>query len=64
MASGVHERRVTVALLAKRFDQEVDVTTTVDANVVGGAVIRAGDTVIDGSVRGRLTRLIGALQRA
>ena len=58
------QRQTFAAALAKRFEQEVDVTTAVDANVVGGAVIRAGDTVIDGSVRGRLTRLIGALQRA
>ena len=58
------QRQTFAAALAKRFEQEVEVTTAVDANVVGGAVIRAGDTVIDGSVRGRLTRLIGALQRA
>ena len=62
--SGVHGRRVTVALLAKRFDQEVDVTTTVDAKVVGGAVIRAGDTVFDGSVRGKLDKLAESLGRA
>lgn len=52
------------AALRARFDQAVEVTTAVDATLVGGAVIRAGDTVIDGSVRGRLTRLVGALQRA
>ena len=50
--------------LQRRFSQEVNVTTAVDPGLVGGAVIRAGDTVIDGSVRGRLTRLIEALQRA
>lgn len=49
------------AALRERLDQAVEVTTAVDANLVGGAVIRAGDTVIDGSVRGRLTRLAGAL---
>ena len=50
--------------LQRRFSQEVNVTTVVDPALVGGAVIRAGDTVINGSVRGRLTRLIEALQRA
>jgi F-type H+-transporting ATPase subunit delta len=36
----------------------------VDPGLVGGAVIRAGDTVVDGSLRGRLARLAETLQRA
>ncbi len=51
------------AALQKRFDQKVDVKVEVDPGLVGGAVIRAGDTVIDGSLRGRLTRLVESLQR-
>lgn len=50
--------------LERRFSQQVNVSVTVDPSLVGGAVIRAGDTVIDGSVRFRLTRLVEALQRA
>ena len=50
--------------LERRFSQQVNVSVAVDPSLVGGAVIRAGDTVIDGSVRGRLTRLVEALQRA
>ena len=57
------QRQAFAAALRARFNQAVEVATAVDANLVGGAVIRAGDTVIDGSVRGRLTRLVGALQR-
>ncbi|MCE2461776.1 MAG: F0F1 ATP synthase subunit delta [Pseudomonadales bacterium] len=49
--------------LRRRFDQEVNVNVEVDRGLVGGAVVRAGDTVIDGSVRGRLTRLVESLQR-
>lgn len=49
--------------LRERFDQEVNVKVEVDPGLVGGAVVRAGDTVIDGSVRGRLTRLVESLQR-
>jgi F-type H+-transporting ATPase subunit delta len=30
---------------------------TVDASLLGGAVIHAGDLVIDGSLKGRLERL-------
>ena len=32
-------------------------TATVDAALVGGVVVRIGDTVMDGSVRGKLERL-------
>jgi F-type H+-transporting ATPase subunit delta len=33
----------------------------VDKSLIGGVILRAGDTVIDGSVRGRLNRLSEAL---
>ena len=46
-----------VDALKKRLGREVRAQTRVDANLIGGVVIRAGDTVIDGSVRGRLVRL-------
>ncbi|MYA17192.1 MAG: F0F1 ATP synthase subunit delta [Gammaproteobacteria bacterium] len=49
--------------LRERFEQDVNVSVGIDPALVGGAVVRAGDTVIDGSVRGRLTRLIESLQR-
>ncbi len=49
--------------LAHRFEREVNLTGRVDAGVIGGAVIRAGDTVIDASLRGRLDKLAEALQR-
>ncbi len=50
--------------LERRFEQVVHVNLAVDPGLVGGAVIRAGDTVIDGSLRGRLTRLNEALMHA
>ena len=50
--------------LRRRFEQDVNINVEVDPGLVGGAVIRAGDTVIDGSVRGRLTRLVESLQRS
>ena len=49
--------------LAARFEQQVSVTVSVDPSLLGGAVLRAGDTVIDGSVRGRLARLADGLRR-
>ena len=49
------------AALVKRFGREVEVTTAVDAGLIGGAVIDAGDVVIDGSLRTKLARLGAAL---
>jgi F-type H+-transporting ATPase subunit delta len=49
--------------LARKFEREVNLTGRVDRRVIGGAVIRAGDTVIDGSLRGRLDKLAESLQR-
>lgn len=49
------------AALRKRFGREVEVSTAVDASLIGGAVIDAGDVVIDGSLKGKLARLQTAL---
>ncbi len=51
------------AALKKRLGREVQVQAKVDASLVGGAVIRAGDLVIDGSVTGRLRALETHLKR-
>ena len=53
-------RRMNEAL-AKRFACEIQLQNEVDPGVLGGAVIYAGDQVIDGSLRGRLNRLQSAL---
>lgn len=49
--------------LKTRFGREVELEINVDASLIGGAVIRAGDQVIDGSVRGRLEQLGRQLAR-
>jgi F-type H+-transporting ATPase subunit delta len=49
------------AALRKRFGCEVEVETAVDEGLIGGAVIDAGDVVIDGSLKGKLARLQAAL---
>ena len=48
--------RMRVAL-AKRFDRKISLSNEIDADVLGGAIIYAGDQVIDGSLQGRLNRL-------
>lgn len=45
------------AALANRFEREIELESEIDTSVLGGAVIYAGDQVIDGSLRGRLNRL-------
>ena len=49
------------AALVRRFDSDIELENEIDAGVLGGAVIYAGDQVIDGSLRGRLTRLQNSL---
>lgn len=49
--------------LGRRFEKEINMESDVDRSLIGGAVIRAGDTVIDGSVRGRLAKLSESVQR-
>lgn len=45
------------ASLERRLGRSVELEVAVDAGLVGGAVIRADDSVIDGSVKSRLQRL-------
>lgn len=45
------------AALKKRLGCEVEISSRVDKSVVGGAIIRAGDMIIDGSVTAQLDRL-------
>ncbi len=47
--------------LKRRFGRDIELEQSVDASMLGGAVIDAGEVVIDGSVRGRLARLEQAL---
>lgn len=48
-------------VLETRFAKRVLLHFSEDKSLIGGARIRAGDTVIDGSVRGKLNRLANHL---
>ena len=49
------------AALKRRFGRDVEIETAIDESLIGGAVIDAGDVVIDGSLKGKLGRLETAL---
>ena len=49
------------AALSRRFGKKIEATTTVNPALIGGARIAVGDTVIDGSVRGKLEAMRSAL---
>ena len=51
------EIEILARSLGEKLARRVQVISESDESLIGGVVIRAGDTVIDGSVRGRLARL-------
>lgn len=60
---GDEQRSQLARALEKRLGSKVNLTLHEDDTLLGGAVIRAGDLVIDGSAKGRLEKLASALQR-
>jgi len=47
--------------LARRFERQIELENEIDPSLIGGAVVYAGDEVIDGSLRGRLQQLSSSL---
>jgi len=59
LADGVRDRLALA--LGRKLERQVNVQTSTDSNLLGGVVIKAGDLVIDGSVRGKLDKLAEAM---
>jgi F-type H+-transporting ATPase subunit delta len=57
------EQRLSAAL-AQRLQRRVRLTVQVDPRLMGGAVVRYGDFVVDGSLRGRVDRMATAMGSA
>lgn len=55
------QQQAMIAALRERLGRNIVLSTNIDEKLIGGAVIRAGDVVIDGSLRGRLEGLANAL---
>ena len=64
-AGPVSERQIDEisTALRERLGRDVNIEMKIDENLIGGAVIRAGDVVIDGSLRARLEGLANALTK-
>ncbi|MGE5625954.1 MAG: F0F1 ATP synthase subunit delta [Bacillota bacterium] len=56
----VEQKRIGEAL-QKKLGRKIALKYVEDKTLIGGAVLRAGDLVIDGSVREKLSRLAAAL---
>ncbi|MBJ7222281.1 MULTISPECIES: F0F1 ATP synthase subunit delta [unclassified Brenneria] len=63
-ASALSEQQLSkiAAAMEQRLSRKVKLNCKIDKSVMAGVVIRAGDMVIDGSIRGRLERLADVLQ--
>jgi F-type H+-transporting ATPase subunit delta len=55
------QQKALVDAVKKKLDRDVNVQWKTDPALIAGAQIRAGDTVIDGSISGELARLRQAL---
>lgn len=49
--------------LTRKYQREINLSIKVDPDIVGGALIRAGDSVLDGTIRGKLEKLQTSLMR-
>ena len=56
MLTKAEEEAISKAL-KKRFGRDVKLKVSVDEALLGGAIIQAGDLVIDGSLKGRLSKM-------
>ena len=49
--------------MAQRLGKEVSITTEIDTSLIAGAIITAGDLVIDGTASGQMQKLTIALNK-
>jgi len=60
---GTAEQEKIKSALKNRLGREVTLSCKIDQSLIGGAIVRAGDMVIDGSVSGQLKSLASAMSR-
>lgn len=62
MALDKVQQQALADALKKRLNREVNIELKVDKHLIGGVIIRTGDLVIDGSIRGKLAKLAESLK--
>ena len=55
------QKNKLVHSLEKRLQRKIKLNEVLDESLLGGAVVQAGDLVIDGSVKGKLNKLAAGL---
>ncbi len=55
------QQKAMIAVLKARLGRDVTLVNKIDESLIGGAIVRAGDLVIDASVTGQLERLANSL---
>jgi ATP synthase F1 delta subunit len=50
--------------IAEQTGQRIDITSTVDSDILGGLVVRVGNSILDASIRNRLEQLRKQVARA
>ena len=61
LAVEVDQQEKLESALQKKLGRTVNLTCKTNEALIGGAILRAGDWVVDGSVRAQLQRLTGAV---
>lgn len=61
-AVSADQQKLLSTALKKKFGDDVELSVEKDSDLIGGLMIRAGDIVIDGSIRGKLGQLTNELQ--
>lgn len=56
------QQKLLIDTLRKRLDREVTLKVVIDKRLIGGVIIRTGDLVIDGSIRGKIAKLAESLK--
>ena len=51
------EEKSFATSLKKKLNKQVNISASVDKSLIGGFLVKAGDTVIDGSISGQLQQL-------
>jgi F-type H+-transporting ATPase subunit delta len=63
IAMSAEQKQSLAAALEKKLGLKVTIEEIVDNTLMGGAIVKAGDLVIDGSAKGRIEKLTTALMR-